>query len=402
MAKSSKKSLWVLTDTSKRIWIDSLNLKAADLGIRGAPGVSIKKYTLRGGLADGVDVIEVNNGAMSFTILPTRGMGIFDGSYKGNRLGWNSPVKDPVHPKFVHLADRGGLGWLEGFNEVIVRCGLESNGAPGTDIVPNNNGNPSPIALGLHGRIANVPAHYVEVRVIPGAQPELCVTGIVDETMLFCPQLRLTTSITTRIGSNAVTVRDEITNMKAAVSEMQLLYHCNFGEPFLGKGSRLLVPASDTMPRDARAVEDIDTWQEYKGPTAGYVEQCYWHVPLADAKGNTVTMLENAARNKGVAIRFNVKQLPCFTQWKNTASESEGYVTGLEPGTNYPNDKTFERENGRVVKLPPFGKYVSEFVTEVYDTAAGVRKVEQEIENLQKAKPHTVHSRPKAGFSRGA
>lgn len=401
MAKTSKKNVWVLTDTSKRIWVESIDLTVSDLGILGASGASIRKYTLRGGLSDGVDVIEVNNGAMSFTIIPTRGMGILEGFYRGNRLGWTSPVKDPVHPKFVHLADRGGLGWLEGFNEVIVRCGLESNGAPGTDIVPNNNGTPSPTALGLHGRIANIPAHYVEVRVTGGKEPELCVTGVVDESMLFCPQMRLVVSISTKIGSNAFTIRDEVTNMKATAGELELLYHCNFGEPFLGKGSRLLVPASETAPRDARAAEDIETWDVYTAPTAGFVEQCYWHVPMADAKGNTVVMLENAARNKGVAIRFNVKQLPCFTQWKNTGSESEGYVTGLEPATNYPNDKMFERENGRVVKLPPFGKYLSEFVTEVYDTAAGVRKMEQEIKALQKARPHKVHRLPKKGLSRG-
>lgn len=402
MARTSKKTSWVLTDTSKHIWVESLNLSAADLGIRGFPSAGIRKYTLRGGLCDGVDVIEVNNGVMSITILPTRGMGILHGSYKGNRLGWSSPIQDPVHPKFVHLADRGGLGWLEGYNEVIVRCGLESNGAPGTDMVPNNNGVLSPIALGLHGRIANIPAHYVEVRVKPGAQPELCVTGIVDEAMLFCPQMRLSATLATRVGSNAMTITDEVTNMKATSGELELLYHCNFGEPFLGKGSQLLLAASETAPRDARAVEGIDTWQVYEGPTPGFVEQCYWHVPLADGKGNTVAMLENAARNKGVAIRFNVKQLPCFTSWKNTAAESEGYVTGLEPATNYPNVKTFERENGRVVKLPPGGKYIAEFTTEVYDTTAGVRKVEQEIEAIRKGRPHKVHRRPKAGLSQGA
>ena len=31
----------------------------------------------------------------------------------------------------------------------------------------------------------------------------------------------------------------------------------------------------------------------------------------------------------------------------------DGYVTGLEPGTDYPNPRSFEREKGRVVKLGP-------------------------------------------------
>ena len=402
MANKTKKTSWVLTDTARRIWVESTELSATDLGIEGFPDAGVRRYTLRGGFCDGVDVVEVNNGAMSFAIVPTRGMGIWQGMFKGGRIGWDSPVVDPVHPKFVHLADRGGLGWLAGFNEWIVRCGLESNGAPCTDVVPNNMGQLAPIALNLHGRIANIPAHYVEVRVIPGPKPELCVTGIVDESMLFCPQLRLSTNITTVIGSNAMKITDEVTNLKATSSELELLYHCNFGQPFLDKGARLLIPASETAPRDARAVEDIDSWQEYKGPTAGYVEQCYWHVPIADGAGWTVAMLENAARNKGVAVRFNLNQMPCFTQWKNTGSVSDGYVTGLEPGTNYPNDKTFERQRGRVVMLSPGGKYRIEMTTEVHDTAAGVRKVEQEIAKLQKGQQRTVHCRPQAAFSSGA
>ena len=38
-----------------------------------------------------------------------------------------------------------------------------------------------------------------------------------------------------------------------------------------------------------------------------------------------------------------LEELPCFTLWKNTAAEADGYVTGLEPGTNFPNLRSFER-----------------------------------------------------------
>src|SRR6185369_7830818 len=117
----------------------------------------VRKRTLRGGLRDGIDLIEVHNGALAFTVLPTRGMGLWRGDYHGLSLGWRSPVEGPVHPKYVNLADRGGLGWLAGFDELLCRCGLASNGPPGKD----DNGTP----LTLHGRIANLPAQAVEVRV---------------------------------------------------------------------------------------------------------------------------------------------------------------------------------------------------------------------------------------------
>lgn len=175
-AKSAKEPetnrRWLLTDTGGGMWTDELRLDARALGVVD-PGVSVVKRTLRGGLCAGTDVIEVNNGALSFVVLPTRGMGIRRADYRGMRLGWDSPVAGPVHPTFVDLADPGGLGWLAGFDEMMVRCGLTSNGAPCRDTPPGAAG---PVNLTLHGRIANTPAHYVEVSVAPGDPPELRVT----------------------------------------------------------------------------------------------------------------------------------------------------------------------------------------------------------------------------------
>ncbi len=62
---------WILTDTEAGIWTESIELTADDIGTAGA---SVRKRVLRGGLSDGVEVIEVDNGEFSYTILPTRGM----------------------------------------------------------------------------------------------------------------------------------------------------------------------------------------------------------------------------------------------------------------------------------------------------------------------------------------
>jgi Domain of unknown function (DUF4432) len=91
--------------------------------------------TLHGGKQEGVEVVVVDNGKLQFTVIPTRGMGVLSVTMGDVRLGWASPVKEVVHPRHINLQSRGGLGWLEGFNEWMVRCGLESNGHPGTDDV---------------------------------------------------------------------------------------------------------------------------------------------------------------------------------------------------------------------------------------------------------------------------
>src|SRR5207237_3508608 len=137
------------------------------------------------GPRDGIDLIEIHNGALAYSILPTRGMGLWRGEYRGNYLGWRAPLFGPVHPKLVNLEGRQGLGWLAGFDEWLCRCGLASNGPPGDD---------GGTRLTLHGRVANLPAHYDEARVHLDPPFELTVTGVVEEASPFGPHLRLSTT----------------------------------------------------------------------------------------------------------------------------------------------------------------------------------------------------------------
>jgi hypothetical protein len=387
----------VLTDTLNDIWVQ--DFERAGPAVSGAPAWSVRKRTLRGGVSDGVDVVEVDNGALSFTVLPTRGMGIWRGVYKGLSLGWRSPVRGPVHPAFVNRQERDGLGWLRGFDEMVARCGLESNGAPCRDTVTNNMGLPVDVCLTLHGAIANTPATFVQVEVSDDDPAQITVSGTVVETGLFLPQLALTTRIGTRVGANSLVIVDEIANLRATDAEMELLYHCNFGPPFLEKGSVLEVPARLVAPRDQRSAEGIHGFDTYLDPTPGYVEQCYWYETLGTDDGNTCAMLRNATSDKAVVMRFNRNELPCFTQWKNTASVEDGYVTGMEPGTNFPNAKPFERAAGRVVKLGPGSRYRVRLEIEVLDSPSQVTKVHGEIAAMQRRAERIVSQGPRSELS---
>jgi len=376
---------FVLTDVEQAQWIDAWDVDEKTLPLGTGHTWRVQKTTLKGGLQDGVDLIEVDNGALSFFIVPSRGMGIWKGIYRGIPLGWESPVRDLVHPSFVELNDRGGLGWLKGFNEWIVRCGLDSNGAPGKDVVIDNNGNEAEVFVPLHGKIANTPARHVEVRIDLASPNRITVVGIVDETMMFGPALRLTTEISTELGSNTLTIRDQVTNLNASPAEVQLLYHCNYGAPLLEDGSSLVAPFKTVSPRDPRAQEDMKTYDAFKGPESGYVEQVYFY-ELAGKRGSreTTVLLKNADGSLGSSLQFSLKQMPCFSLWKNTAAVENGYVTGLEPATNYPNPKRFEREAGRVVQLKGGETQSYDLTVAVHDSRREVQAVEREIKQIQK------------------
>jgi hypothetical protein len=378
---------WVLTDVSRRIWRDNFSVAASpELKLVGSDGWSVSKYTLRGGTADGVDVLDLNNGRLSVSILPTRGMGLWRGTCDGLDLGWKSPVAWPVHPAFVNAVDRGGIGWLAGFNELLCRCGLDANGPPSKEGT-------------LHGRIANIPAHFVDVSVSTEGAGTISVSGIVDETMMFGPCLRLKSTIRTTAGSNRITLVDEITNLAGTRREMELLYHTNIGGPFLEAGSRFVAPVISVAPRDRAAATGVESYSKYSGPVAGFAEQVYYFELASDKNGQTQTMLVNAVGDKGLSLVYDTRQLPCFALWKNTQAEQDGYCTGLEPATNFPNLKQFERKQGRVVVLPPGGTRTVQLEIAVHSTPQMVQQVEREIAELQQGHQPQVHPQPIASWS---
>jgi galactose mutarotase-like enzyme len=389
-----------LTDVAEGVWQDTFELRES-AAIRLAAGSewSIRKRTLRGGVSDGVDVVDLNNGALAVSILPTRGMSLWRGHYRGLDLGWDSPVKRPVNPCYVNQTDRNGLGWLTGFNELLCRCGLSSNGAPGMDVIVDNTGHRTEARLTLHGKIANLPAHHVEISVSTKEGGLMSVTGIVDEAMMFGPGLRLTTTYETVPNSNRLTMRDEVVNIAARPMELELLYHTNFGKPFLEKGSRLVLPFREAAPRDSRAAEDTKTWQIYLGPTSGYTEQCYFADLFGDDKDKTIVLLRNSAGDRGVSLEYCVRELPCFTVWKCTQPEADGYVTGLEPATNLPNLKTFERKQGRVITLAPGASHSTQIELAVHASKAEVGAVEERIGELQNRTHPIVHEQPISKYS---
>jgi hypothetical protein len=393
---------FVLTDASNEHWVDSKEIDPPALGLGETQPFSIKKHTLRGGRREGVDLIVVDNGALRFAVVPTRGMGLWKGWYEGNRLGWDSPIGDgPVNPAFVNLGAHGGLGWLEGFDELLARCGLENNGAPFEVEVVKPDGSRSHTTFGLHGRIANIPASYVAVHVAAEPPHAITVEGHVEETRVFGPQIRMKTMIMTVPGSNGLVVRDEFENLKDGPVEMQVLYHWNFGPPFLDSGARFVAPIGSVTPRDATAQRALERYDVYEGPKPGFAEEVYYF-KLHDAHasgGRTKVMLRNREGDKGVVLEFRNDQLPAFTLWKNTAGLRDGYVTGLEPGTNYPNPRPFEQARNRVVRLPVDGRYVTETALWVLATAPDVAAVEREIAGLQSREQAKINARPTEPFA---
>jgi hypothetical protein len=348
-----------------------------------AEGWRIEKRTLRSGLSQGVDIVEIDNGRLRFIIIPTRGMGIWRAWADGHELGWQSPVRGPVHPCFVPVAEPNGNGWLSGFDELMCRCGLESNGPPEF----NEHGR---LEYPLHGRIANLPTHSLEL-VVDDVEGTISLHGIVEESRYHFQKLRMHTTHTTRFRSTSIAWRDEVENFGGCDAGMQMLYHTNIGKPQLDEGSRVLLPVSQMANGDATLpAGDIAGWDTYLGPRAGFKQQVYYFHLLGDDNGLSRSLLKKADGSSAVQLSFNIRELPCFTLWRNLVAEGDGYVTGIEPGTNFPNLRSAEEGAGRVVRLQPGERWQATVNFEWLLDRAAVEQSELVVAQLQGTRTPTI------------
>ncbi|WDE97697.1 aldose 1-epimerase family protein [Lentisphaera profundi] len=332
-----------LSSVEKNISLSDGAYTAADFGVGATADWSVTKKTLHGGMQEGVELVTINNGEIEIDIIPTRGMNVMSVRSKDITLGWDSPVKEIVHPRNVNLNINGGLGWLDSFNEWMVRCGLEYSGHPGDD---------DGRLMTLHGRIAHIPASELTVKVDKLPPHRISVTGIVNEVWFKGANFTLETTISTIPGSHSFRFDDVVTNNSSQEKEFQVLYHANFAKELLEAGSRLEGTIAEVQPFNDYAAKSLDSYQVYDASAKVWAdEKVYQIVPFADKNGFAHFMLHNKKADKAVSFSFNTDSLPYLTQWKNEDSLENGYVTGLEPGNTFPANRSHERKMGRLPKI---------------------------------------------------
>ncbi|MFM8392308.1 MAG: DUF4432 family protein, partial [Acidobacteriota bacterium] len=86
----------ILTSVERNIRHETWQLTSRDLPGKFAAPWSIRKYTLHGGKQEGVDLVEIESGALRLLVSPTRGMSVIRVERGDIRLGWDSPVKEIV------------------------------------------------------------------------------------------------------------------------------------------------------------------------------------------------------------------------------------------------------------------------------------------------------------------
>ena len=375
---------FILTDVDKGLAKGDWSISSEDLGVK-EHNFTIKNTVLKGGKQDGSELLTIASDNLTIKLSPTRGLGILSVDGDGLRLGWDSPVDEVVNPKYINLESRGGLGWLDGFNELMVRCGFEWTGhavqADG-------------MIYTLHGRAQNTPVSKLIVNVLDKAPYTITVKGLIKENTFKKSNLETWVSLSYVPGSKDFIVHDVVTNKGDYTRDYQIIYHSNYGTPILEEGARFVAPIKEISPFNDYAKNGLKTWQTYLGPTKDFDEMVFNIYPYADDQGQTQVMVTNRAGDKGAGISFNTNQLPVFTLWKNTDTLKQGYVTGLEPGTSFAYPVTIEREQKRVRQLEPGQSAEFTLVYSLLSDKKAVEQYEAQIKSIQGDKETKVVEQP--------
>ena len=302
---------------------------------------SVKEYFLSNGKARGVHAVDIcNNTGLELTLLPAKGLDIYQVRYKGKNLNFLTP-NGIVAPQYYNCR---GSDWLNCFfGGFLTTCGLNNIGSECED-----NGE----LLPLHGKISNTPAENVTVsNILENGFPVVLVRGTIKSAALFGGNLSLNRTVKVKFGSNEIELNDVIQNDGYEAKPYMTLYHFNMGYPLLSEHARLIIPTNKITPRTPHAAQYMERYLEITPPSVPYEEMCYYHDLKADPQGNTAVGIENPVENLSVQLRFNKNILDHFVQWKMLGKGQ--YVMGLEPCNATIDGRADARKNGSLKLLNP-------------------------------------------------
>jgi len=301
----------------------------------------IRFSELSEGREAGVRIADVRTGSgLRFQVTLDRGMDISAAEYKGIPLAWRSAAGD-VHPSYFNPA---GLEWLSTFpGGLLTGCGMTYLGAPCRD---------GDEELGLHGRLSHIPADGVSsVETWEGDECTFSLSGRVREWSTFKENLLLERTYRVAIGQSRIAIEDRVSNEGSSRTPFMMLYHINPGWPLVDDGSRLLLNARSTVPRDAEAAKGLAEATRFIAPQPGYLEQVFFHDLVADAEGYACALLLNPRMKTGLYVRYRQKELPRYIEWKMMGEGT--YVTGMEPANCSVTGRAAERAAGTLQFLDP-------------------------------------------------
>ena len=287
----------------------------------------IKELIRSDGRAAGTKELHVSTGGgLEFVLNASRCLDITSLRFAGRNIGFLAkPGVNTVPGAFHESAPLG----------MLTTCGLGTCGK-GSDSQP------------FHGKIGLAPAENL---CLQADENIICVSGNMHESVLFAENFLFKRKISCVPFENKLVIEDVIENNTENEMPYYLLYHVNFGYPFLDEALTLQLPQHNVRPRDKAATAGLVDYTVMKKPVDNYAEQVFFFEQVAQENGEVVIGLQNKALGIGARLCYDPTLLPNLAMWKSL--KSGDYALGLEPANNTIQGHLRETSS---FSVPPYGQ----------------------------------------------
>lgn len=302
-----------------------------------------RQVTAQEGRAYGTRLVEVKNDDMRFLVMGDKALDVAALEYKGQTISFTA--KPGLNGR-NHFDTNGEEAIRSIMGGLFFTCGLQNICGP---VAVNGNDHP------MHGRIRTTPAeHLCSDAYWDGDDYVLEVKGEMREGHLFGTNLVLRRTIRSVFGSGKIEIIDEVENQTAEEADLMLMYHCNFGYPFLRPGTRLVLPTKSVKGREEWSEAHLDQWETIGAPIDGETEYVYIHELASDEKDCSFAAIVSDELGFGVRLDFDRKVQPYFMEWMS--KKTGDYVIGLEPSNSIVYGRKYHEAEGTMHKIAPFAK----------------------------------------------
>ncbi|WP_169516630.1 aldose 1-epimerase family protein [Kaistia adipata] len=263
-----------------------------------------------------------NAGGIGFEIAVDRGFDISSATWRGINIGWNSANGMPWPPNSVDAEE--GIGFYRNFDGFLVTCGLDHiGGARRDDAEHYLHKHRKQVFHPLHGRISSQRAGLSGYGIDWNADaPVIWAQGVVRQSSVFGENLVLRRRIAVDVFGWTIRIDDFVENCGFRPTPHAMLYHVNFGYPFLDETTEI---SGDLRGEAVSAFN-----REDRRPREDFVDY-YQDMAVVSQTKRASIELRNPSLCGGIEARlcFLREQLPSFGIWR--AFQSGVYALALEP-----------------------------------------------------------------------
>ncbi|RWH46348.1 MAG: DUF4432 family protein [Mesorhizobium sp.] len=283
----------------------------------------IRLLQVEDGPGRGQRLLAVRNGnGIGIEIAVDRGFDIASATWRGINIGWNSANGLPWPANSVDAEE--GIGFYRNFDGFVVTCGLDHIGGASRESADRfMHKHRKQVFHPLHGRISSQRASLSGYGIDWNRErPVIWAEAVVRQSSVFGENLVLQRRIQLDVFGNTIGIEDAAENRGFRPTPHAILYHVNFGYPFVDESIEIHGDIGADLAEAFNA--------EDKGPRDDFVDY-FQEIPVTLGEANAAIELRNRHLLGGVRARlsFSPTALPSFGVWR--AFQSGVYALALEP-----------------------------------------------------------------------